>query len=84
MVEQKFQVTAPEGMHLRPTGILCNEAAKFKCEIKLKKGSKTVNGKSLLGILGTGIRSGDCFVMTFDGTDEENAASAVRERLRAE
>lgn len=77
MVSQKVVITNPTGLHLRPAGVLCNEAMKFKSKITFKYGKDIANAKSVLGVLGACIKSGREIELICEGEDEEEALRAV-------
>ena len=70
MVKAKIKLKNPTGLHLRPAGILCNEAVKFDCSVQFQFRGTVSNAKSVLSVLGACIKSGD-------GKDEEEALSAM-------
>lgn len=77
MISSKLIVNIPSGLHLRPVGILCNRANLFQSTISIKARDKTVNAKSVLGLLSAGVKEGDEIEIICDGVDEENALSTL-------
>ncbi len=77
MVSQKVKIKNPTGLHLRPAGILCKEAVKFKSLITFNFKGGTANAKSVLSVLGACIKSGDSIEFVCEGEDEEDALAAV-------
>lgn len=81
MVSEKITVKNVSGLHLRPTGILCNEAMKYQSSIKFKSmgrlGIATTNAKSVLSVLGACIKCGDEIEFVCEGPDEKEALAAV-------
>lgn len=78
MVTQKVQIINPTGLHLRPAGIFCQEAMKYKSNITFRYGiNGTANAKSVLSVLGACIKSGDEIEIVCDGDDEEPALEAL-------
>ncbi len=73
MVSQKVTIKNPTGLHLRPAGILCQEAMNFKSLITFNYRGNTANAKSVLSVLGACIKSGDEIELVCDGEDEESA-----------
>ena len=73
MVSQKVVIKNPTGLHLRPAGILCKEAMKFKSLITFSFRGNTANAKSVLSVLGASIKSGDQIMLCCDGEGEEEA-----------
>ena len=54
MVSHKLTITNPTGLHLRPAGVLCQEAMKYKSKITFKYGPNEMgeaNAKSILAVL---------------------------------
>lgn len=73
MVSQKVTVKNPSGLHLRPAGILCKEAMKYKSLITFNYSDGTANAKSVLSVLGACVKSGDEIEIFCEGTDEREA-----------
>ena len=76
MVSHKLTITNPTGLHLRPAGVLCQEAMKYKSKITFKYGPNDMgeaNAKSILSVLGACIRRGDEITLVCDGEDEVEA-----------
>lgn len=49
------------------------QATNFSSIIRIGKNTKMIDGKSVLGVLTLGIKSGDQIVLEADGSDEEQA-----------
>ena len=77
MVSQKVIIKNPTGLHLRPAGILCEEAIQFKSLITFKFRDNVANAKSVLSVLGACIKSGDEVEFFCEGEDEEEALQAM-------
>lgn len=77
MTSQKVTVKNPTGLHLRPAGILCKEAMKFKSLITFTFDGGTANAKSVLSVLGACVKCGDEIELVCEGTDEETALRAL-------
>ena len=77
MVSKKVVVKNPTGLHLRPAGILCNEAVKYKSKVYFKYGDNEANAKSVLSVLGACIKSGTELEFFCEGEDEEAALTGV-------
>lgn len=58
-------------------GQLARSLAKYDSSIMIHDDNRTVNAKSLLGILSLGYVSSPCLVFSLDGTDEEEACETV-------
>lgn len=56
MVNKKVTVKNPTGLHLRPAGILCNEAMKYQSQITFVYEGGMANAKSVLSVLGACVK----------------------------
>ena len=77
VLKQKVTVKNQTGLHLRPPGILCRTAMLYKYHISLKHGDTTANAKSVLSVLGAGVKTGDELEITCEGMDEQEAMEAM-------
>ena len=77
MVKQKVIVKNETELHLRPAGLLCRTAMNYKAHITLTCGATTANAKSVLSVLGAGVKAGDELEFTCDGVDEQEALDAI-------
>ena len=48
MVSKKVKIINPTGLHLRPAGMFCNTAVKFKSKVLFQHGTTQANAKSVL------------------------------------
>src|SRR5690625_5833257 len=55
MKEQTFKITADTGVHARPATLLVNKAGQFESEVEMSYNDKTVNLKSIMGVMSLGI-----------------------------
>ena len=78
MLQEKIIVKNPSGLHLRPAGLLCKEAMKFKAQINFCIGDSTANAKSVLSVLGACVKCGDEIMLVCDGTDETEAMETIK------
>lgn len=77
MLKQKVTVNNDTGLHLRPAGLLCRTAMLYKSHIMLTCAQTSANAKSVLGVLGAGIKPGDEIEITCEGVDEQEAMDAL-------
>ncbi len=83
MKEFSVKINSATGLHARPASLFVSEASKFQSEIKLNKGDQSVNGKSIMGVLGLGVLTGDLVNITADGDDETDAIKALEALFEA-
>lgn len=84
MVEVKVMIVDPVGLHARPATVAVNAASKFKSDVKISFKGKTVNMKSIMGVMSLGIPTQSEVVITCEGEDEEVAANTIQEILRTQ
>ena len=77
MVTKKVLVTDKTGLHLRPAGILCQLACKYKCKIEFTTDKGTFNAKRILNVLGACVQQNDEIELKCDGEDEEQALNDI-------
>ncbi|HIZ07427.1 MAG TPA: HPr family phosphocarrier protein [Candidatus Eubacterium avistercoris] len=77
MVSRKLMIKYPTGLHLRPAGVLCDTARRFQSNITFRRGNNISNAKSLLSVLGAGVRYGDEIEIICEGEDEQEALETV-------
>lgn len=77
MVKAKTLIKNPTGLHLRPAGILCKEALKYKSSVSFLFRNSYNNAKSVLSVLGACVKSGDEIEFICEGEDEEEALAAM-------
>ena len=73
MVNKKVMVKNPTGRHLRPAGVLCNEAMKYQSQITFSYDGGMANAKSVLSVLGACVKCGDEIEIMCEGADEQEA-----------
>ena len=76
MIRQKVTITNPTGLHLRPAGMFCNIASRYKCKEEFMY-DDDVAAKSVLSVLGACVKSGDEIELICDGEDEKEAMKAM-------
>ena len=77
MLSKTLTVVNPSGLHLRSAGVLSKEAMKFKSDIVIKCGEKTVVAKSVLNVMAAGIKCGSEIELICEGEDEQAAMDAM-------
>ena len=69
------------GLHARPSAALTQTATRFRSEVWLSKGSRRVNGKSIMGVMMLAAARGATLVVEADGPDEDAALVALCELI---
>ena len=83
MIERTVEIRNKLGLHARAAAKFVHTAARFKADIKVRKGDEEVDGKSILGILLLAAGRGSTVVLRADGPDERDALDAVEQLIEA-
>lgn len=81
MVKKLFKITSESGLHARPATILVNVAVNYKSEIRLNALKKTIDFKSIMGVMSLGVYSGTTIEIIADGEDEKEAIEGIKEKI---
>lgn len=76
---REIQITNKLGLHARAAARFVSVASRFRCEIRVKRGSKQVNGKSIMGLMMLAARCGTELVILACGPDAEEAVATLAE-----
>ena len=77
-------VIDPVGLHARPATVAVNAASKFKSEVKITYKGRSVNMKSIMGVMSLGIPTQSDVTISCEGEDEDVAVKTIKEVLRAQ
>jgi phosphocarrier protein len=70
------------GLHARAAARLVQLAAKYDCDINIALNGRTVNGKSIMGIMMLAASKDTTVQVTTSGPDEESAMTGVEELIK--
>ncbi len=82
MKEISVFVIDPVGLHARPATVAVNAATKFKCNVKVAFKGRSVNMKSIMGVMSLGIPTQSEVQIICEGEDEEEAVVSIENTLR--
>ncbi len=83
MISRDLEIKNKLGLHARAAAKLVHTAARFKSDIKLRKGDEEVDAKSILGILLLAAGRGSVLTVKADGEDEREALDAIEKLIEA-
>ena len=83
-MEKTFLIIAEYGIHARPATRLVNEAMKYESEILMESMGKTVNLKSIMGVMSLGIYRGENVKIKINGADQTEAMEGIINFLTSE
>ena len=81
MTQREVEIRNRLGLHARAAAKLVHIAARFKADIKIRKGDEEVDGKSILGILLLAAGRGSTILLKADGEDERDALDAIEKLI---
>ncbi|KRO16701.1 phosphocarrier protein HPr [Lacticaseibacillus saniviri] len=84
MEKREFNVIAETGIHARPATLLVQTASKFNSDINLEYKGKSVNLKSIMGVMSLGVGQGADVTISAEGADEADAIAAIDETMKKE
>ncbi|WP_417062198.1 HPr family phosphocarrier protein [Enorma massiliensis] len=82
MVTKKTMVRNPSGLHARPASIFVKRAMEFASDIEVRNvttDSEPKNAKSILSLMGLGLKQGNEIEVIASGQDERDAVEALIE-----
>ena len=79
----QYTITDELGIHARPAGLLGKLAKSYQSNILVASGGKEAKAKNVMALMGLGAVKGAEITVTVDGPDEDEAAAAVEEFLKA-
>lgn len=77
MISSTVTIANKLGLHARAASRLVNCASGYAAETRIIKGSRSVNGKSIMGVLTLAAARGTELVIEADGADEQQALDAI-------
>jgi phosphocarrier protein HPr len=83
LIHREMEIKNKLGLHARAAAKLVHTAAKYKSDIKIRKGDEEVDGKSILGILLLAAGRGSTILLKADGDDERDALDAIEKLINA-
>lgn len=78
---EKATIINALGLHLRASSKLSQTATRFPCEVWLRRGTKRVNAKSVLGVTMLAAGPGTEIEIEVDGGQEDEALATLQELI---
>jgi phosphocarrier protein len=83
LVEKEIEIRNKLGLHARAAAKLVHTAARFASDVKVRKGSEVVDGKSILGILLLAAGQGTTITVSANGSDDSEAMQSIEQLIDA-
>lgn len=84
MEKRDFHIIAETGIHARPATLLVQAASKFGSDVNLEYNGKSVNLKSIMGVMSLGVGQNADVTITAEGDDEKDALDAIADTMKKE
>lgn len=82
MLKKTYKVISDTGIQARPAAQLVNLASQFDADISLTCNTRTVNLKSIMGIMSLAIAKDAEIAIAADGSDEQEALKTIDQFLQ--
>lgn len=82
MEKRDFHIIAETGIHARPATLLVQAASKFGSDVNLEYNGKSVNLKSIMGVMSLGVGQNADVTITAEGDDEKDALDAIADTMK--
>lgn len=76
-MEKVLFIKNKSGLHARPSGILAKTANGFQSNIVLESNGKTINAKSIMSIMSSGLSQNSEVKLIVNGPDEDKAFDCI-------
>ncbi len=81
MAEKTFTITDETGIHARPATQLVNKAGQYQSDVTLEYKGKSVNLKSIMGVMSLGVPQGAEVTIQAEGSDADEALAGLEELM---
>jgi phosphocarrier protein len=77
MIKTTITIINKLGLHARASAKFVSTANKFQSQLNVMKGTKTINGKSIMSVMTLAASQGTEIILSADGPDEESMTDAL-------
>ncbi|MFJ7734314.1 HPr family phosphocarrier protein [Lysinibacillus sp. NPDC097231] len=78
-MKKTYKITTPEGLHARPSALLVTAVTPFESDVQLNYNGKSINLKSIMGVMAQGIVTGSIVEISAEGPDADKLFQTVTE-----
>ncbi|WP_320939885.1 HPr family phosphocarrier protein [Lysinibacillus capsici] len=78
-MKKMYKITSTEGIHARPAALLVTAVTPFQSDIKLIYEERSVNLKSIMGVMSLGVKPGSVVEISADGPDVATLFQTITE-----
>jgi phosphocarrier protein len=77
-MELNLEIQNQAGLHARPAAMFSQKSNAFKSNIMIYKDGKSANAKSIISVMGLGVKKGDILLVKIDGPDATEVGAALQ------
>ncbi len=81
MTKREITIELPSGLEARPVAMLVQIASQYESVIHIESDNKTVNAKSIMGMMTLGLNAGEKVLVSAEGPDEQDAVEDLEAYL---
>ena len=81
MIEQELTIINKLGLHARAAAKFVATASRFSSDINVERNGRTINGKSIMGVMLLAAAQGTNIRLGIEGEDEKEAFSQLSELI---
>lgn len=82
MTNKEIKIGLVSGLQARPAAMLVQVASQYDSNIYVKDGEKSVNAKSIMGMMTLCLKEGEKVMIMAEGNDEQEAIDGIEKYLR--
>ena len=79
VLRRHVHVRSRQGLHARPAALFVQVASRFKSAVRVRKGRREVDGKSIMGLLTLAVSRGSTIELITEGADAADALQALEQ-----
>ncbi|MEN9559359.1 MAG: hypothetical protein RLZZ502_570 [Pseudomonadota bacterium] len=81
MISKEVEIINKLGLHARASAKLTQTATRFACDINITRNNRTINAKSIMGVMVLAAGKGSKITIETKGADEQEAMQALTELI---
>lgn len=81
MIKKPITIQLSEALDARPIARLVQEASQYSSEVHIEVDNKSINAKSIMGMMSLRLSPGETVFVVTQGTDEDEAAQGIEQFL---
>lgn len=82
MLSKEITIINKLGLHARAAAKFVNLASGFESDINISRNGRTVNGKSIMGVMMLAASCGSAIELSISGNDEEEALQQLEQLIQ--